>query len=765
MRTSRPADGHVLSNGRRRNRSLACTFLTVLGESETLFEDPPETPAPMFAVRAFKSAIFGTPHPAQPASPSNRSRKALFQNSLPQASALLPEPLKIVHLESTDRENVTKNLDFEPLVSPTKGILLTPGTGTTRRKNVTFRGIGSDEKSKAKDISRANLLGDTISDASLSRSHAAGLMENQPRQTSLTKALYKAKNGVSENHTNPSLSASKPKKNPALDRAKDRPVTVVEREWYDHDVVADVTIDLSNPQSRSGQHWKAEFEQYHRKSDREMKKIIKANQNVKSFAVKKDSEASDLSEKWRRELSRVAAMESKVTDLATQLAATRTQDSRETPDQTKLVNDLARQTALAIRYKEKADNYKVALMKKRIKLAPETDRFEDVSPQDTGAESNQRKLDFTLKEHESQEMATLRSELDRFRNSAEAAEEKAAKLETENLALQAAIDRLRQEMKTSELKRQAKEESFQRREEVLKASKADCDAQLLALLSKNEALLQDVQRHRTDPPTSECKIIKEHKEISSSEIPWDKAGAGQATGGQDHSTPRKHANKHRPELSMVDIWILEGQDSALSPEKPPKKHDQVERPPEVLKEIAQNPVREDENRKPYRTTQGSAPLIENPPPSKVQPAYESPRSSTLISPNKLPTSGAKRVPTRRSTNNSPHPSMLNPASGPPDAVSSTYHSAHQLTNSDRQKQEQQEKQQPKAPLSALTQTKSALGQATDLVPVAAPTATGTQGREDLEMPPPADRKEAMRARAAQRMAERRRAREGMGKEA
>lgn len=719
----------------------------------------------MFAVRAFKSAIFGTPHPAQPASPSNRSRKALAQNSSPQPSAPLPEPLKTVHLESRDNENVSKKLDFEPLVSPTKGILLTPGTGTTRRKNVTFRGIVSDEKAKGKDISSGNLLGDTTSDASLSRSQATGLMENQPRQTSLTKALYKAKNELSENHAHRSLSASKPKKKPAFDHEKDRPVTVVERAWYEPDVVADVTIDLSNPQSRSGKHWKAEFEQYHRKSDREMKKIIKANQNVKSFAVKKDSEASDLSEKWQREMSRVAAMEKKVTDLATQLAATRTQDSRETPDQTKLVNDLAWQTALAIRYKQKADSYKVALMKTNINLAPETDKFEDVIPQGTEAEVNQRKSDLNLKEHEGHEMATLRLELDRFRNSAEAAERKAAKLETENLALQAAIDKLRQEMKTLELKRQAKEEIFQRREEVLKASKADCDAQLLALLSKNEALLQDVQRYRTDPSTSESNIIKEHEEVSSSQIPWDRGAAGEPTGGQDYSTPSKHANKHGPESPMVDIWILEGQDFAPPPEKPPKKDDQVDHPSKVLKEIAQNPVRVDENRKPYRTTQGSAPSIENPPPFKVQPAYESLRSSTLISLNKVLTSGAKRMSTRRSTNDPSHPSMLNPDSGSPDPVSSTHHSAHQLTNSVHHHHHHQQKQQPTAPLSALTHTKPALTQTTSLVPVAAPTATGAQGRKDSEMPPPADRKEAMRARVAQRMAEKRKAREGIGKEA
>lgn len=737
---------------------LPSPFSLVLGDSETFLEDPPETPAPMFAVRAFKSALFGTPHPAQPVSPTNRSRKAVAQNSLPTASTLFPEPLKTVQLEPKDREDIIKKLDFEALVSPTKGILMTPGIGTTRRKNVTFRGIGSDEKPKAKDSSGVSLLGDTISEASLSRSQAAGLLENQPRQTSLTKALYKAKNGGSGGNMIRSPSVSRSNKNAALDRENDRPVPVTEKEGNDPNVATDMTIDLSNPHSRSGQHWKAEFEQYHKKSDREMKKIIKVNQNVKSFAVKKDSEASGLGEKLRRELSKVAAMESKVTDLATQLAATRTQDSKETPHQTKLVNDLARQTALAIRYKQKADSYKVALMKKSIGLASETDRLEDVVPQDTGVKSNQCMSDLNSTAHQRKDMASLRSELDRFRSSAEAAKQKAAKLETENLALQAEIDKLRQEMKISELKRQAREESLQRREEVLKASKADCDAQLLTLLAKNEALLQDVQPHHIDPPTSERKIFKNHNEISSNKISRDKAAAGKTAGGQDRSKPRKHANSYEPESSMADIWILGGQDSTLPLEKPQKNRDSVKNPPKVLKEITQNPVREDENRKPYRTTQSSIPSLENPPLSKIQPAYESPHPLIPLSPRRLPTSGAKRMLARRSTSSSPRPPMLNSASSPPEPVPSTEHPTQRFVNSDRQ-------QQPTSSISAPTKNKSTLNQGASLAPVAAPTGTGAEGRKASEMPAPADRKDAMRARTAERMAEKRKAREGRGKEA
>src|SRR5688572_26253027 len=72
---------------------------------DTTVADQPDTPAPVFAARAFKSVLFG----AQGA-PSN-----------PKA----PCPSTVA-------------LDVKDTPSKPPGILLTPGTGTTRRKRVSF---------------------------------------------------------------------------------------------------------------------------------------------------------------------------------------------------------------------------------------------------------------------------------------------------------------------------------------------------------------------------------------------------------------------------------------------------------------------------------------------------------------------------------------------------------------------------------------------------------------------------------------------------
>src|SRR3569833_257094 len=81
-------------------------------KDDTQFEQP-DTPAPVFAARAFKTALFGTPARVDRA------------------------PLPAVNTVA-----VTKDIcgdDKEPK-SPAKppGILLTPGTATARRKRVSF---------------------------------------------------------------------------------------------------------------------------------------------------------------------------------------------------------------------------------------------------------------------------------------------------------------------------------------------------------------------------------------------------------------------------------------------------------------------------------------------------------------------------------------------------------------------------------------------------------------------------------------------------
>ncbi len=74
--------------------------------------EQPDTPAPVFAVRALKTALFGTPAPKETRPwDSGKGRES-----------------QLVETASSDPKSPNKPV----------GILLTPGTGTSRRKRVSF---------------------------------------------------------------------------------------------------------------------------------------------------------------------------------------------------------------------------------------------------------------------------------------------------------------------------------------------------------------------------------------------------------------------------------------------------------------------------------------------------------------------------------------------------------------------------------------------------------------------------------------------------
>ncbi|KAK0512745.1 hypothetical protein JMJ35_004762 [Cladonia borealis] len=100
--------------------------------------EPPETPAPLFVVRAFKTAIFGTPHPVQ--REAKQAGKASEEDKAGTQRAASEKPQDRESIErDTDTGNETEraaSIRLDTLASPAKGILMTPGTTTTRRKTV-----------------------------------------------------------------------------------------------------------------------------------------------------------------------------------------------------------------------------------------------------------------------------------------------------------------------------------------------------------------------------------------------------------------------------------------------------------------------------------------------------------------------------------------------------------------------------------------------------------------------------------------------------
>ncbi|KAM9875338.1 hypothetical protein VDGL01_10569 [Verticillium dahliae] len=279
---------------------------------DTTFAEQPDTPAPVFAARALKSAIFGTP--------------ARVEDNAPNFSQL------------AQQQTTESRMDDEDSRTPLKpqGILLTPGTGTSRRKRLSFdhNTVDRVDPTRGKSRSRDNGHGKFPSSFTPQDEGSAS------KRTRLTETMEKSRRSNS-------ASGSSPARRNVNGHSS-------EEEWEEADdddnCMHDITVDLNEPFSRSGKYWKSEFEQYHHDARAEMEKLLKYKQLAKSYAKMKDAEAVDLNEKLKEEQEKIVKMEKKITEMAAQMATRRLDgDEGENPQ---LMKDLARQTALAVQYRD-----------------------------------------------------------------------------------------------------------------------------------------------------------------------------------------------------------------------------------------------------------------------------------------------------------------------------------------------------------------------------------------------------------------------------
>ena len=276
----------------------------------------------MFAARAFKSAIFGTPARPDPATDDRQLQTGQKEDAVETTSSM--------------RDRAT------PGRLP--GILLTPGTATSRRKRVSFgHNVEYDESSDTKPVFKID-----------KNARKPGLFGDKPKQprTVLAQAL--------ENSRNQHNKAAAEEKQSVAGADDDNAWEEVDDNDNDNNGGdPDVTVDLNEPHSQSGRYWKSQFQRYQEDAKVEMSKLLKYKQLAKSYAKMKDSEAGDMHAKLREEKDRVAQMEARITQLANQIARTRTKGSDH--DYQELISDLTRQTALAVQYRNQVKELEAML--------------------------------------------------------------------------------------------------------------------------------------------------------------------------------------------------------------------------------------------------------------------------------------------------------------------------------------------------------------------------------------------------------------------
>jgi hypothetical protein len=308
-------------------------------------------------------------------------------------------------------ENMTDNTSRTP-PKPPQGILLTPGTGTSRRKRVSFDHQAVEKAETATGRARKRAEGGSrISKLFSSQKNGANA-----KKTQQTDRDNNATAPVSE----------RPPPEPTFD-ADDSADDGWEEEEVDN-CMHDITLDLNEPLSRSGKYWKSEFEQYHQDARAEMEKLLKYKQLAKSYAKMKDAEAIDLSHKLKEEQEKMVAMEKRITEMAAQIANRR--QTGDVDDSADLMKNLAKQTALAVQYRTQVQDLEA--------MVGENEGGNDADPENrrrrNGASPRTQK---TLLETQRElrrarshikENADLRAQLRRLQAKLDIAEEKAAQL-------------------------------------------------------------------------------------------------------------------------------------------------------------------------------------------------------------------------------------------------------------------------------------------------------------------------------------------------
>ncbi|KAJ5775314.1 uncharacterized protein N7511_000325 [Penicillium nucicola] len=400
------------------------------GEDSKLFE-PPETPAPVFAIRAFKSALFGTPGADE------------------EDGKHVSKPTISPHQRSKTGEDAMLN----PTGSPTKSILVTPGTIVNRRKTVSFGESVVDNEGKRPGSASKPARTPPNPTGNLSIQWMSGSSDGSGKPRSrLTQTLMDARDNASKNVDSVQSEETGGEVKPVSSRTKEIPDE-------------DVTINLEDPHSESGKYWKTEFDNYRLRTNKEIKKLIHYRSIAKSYARKKDFEAMRLADKLKEEEEKVAEMERHVSRLASTMVGEGSKVDKE-----QLIQDLTKQTALALQYKQQVTALRSTLEKHDVvsDAAYITENQKEESSSKPPSDEL-RVVRQELKEANTkiEEMQRHQSELSTLQTLAQSSEKKAQTLEQENNTLKQTLARVKQEMSRYEGRRKDKETKLKQRESRL----------------------------------------------------------------------------------------------------------------------------------------------------------------------------------------------------------------------------------------------------------------------------------------------------------
>ncbi|WEW56617.1 hypothetical protein PRK78_002065 [Emydomyces testavorans] len=435
--------------------------------------DAPETPAPVFAYKAFKNAVLGTPAEVDedreltvPIKPLNTT----YQRSDELVKKLTKTQSEKEKMSQPEQPLPPPKEPTQPMPSPTKSILLTPGTAATRRKTVSF-GEGVVDNERKRSASDASPRRDLLS-GNISRQWPASISDPPKRsRNNLTPSFLEVRGNKSNRNDELFDIGEKKETTPTKKtvQAATQPTKGLVEEVED-----DITTNLNEPRSQSGIYWKSEYESYRAKSDREFRKLIENRSLTDSFARMKEAEANRLADRLKQQEEKVKEMERCLTELAAGMAEKLNTGEPKNED---MVKELSQQTALTLKHKYKAASMRRALEK-------HGSLKNDDSPPDSESKQNAVALNLRkVQEELDRANAQLKAQghlhdLEKLQELAQNSEQKASKLEAENISLKRDLAKVKKEILNYEERRKSKEAKLKRRHQVLESRVKEYSEQL-----------------------------------------------------------------------------------------------------------------------------------------------------------------------------------------------------------------------------------------------------------------------------------------------
>ncbi|KAL2143209.1 hypothetical protein VTI28DRAFT_213 [Corynascus sepedonium] len=509
----------------------------------------PDTPAPVFAVRALKTALFGTPAP--------RDRRAASKTAKDRTTQQSGDPAALT--------------DKSPAKPP--GILLTPGTGTTRRKRVSFN---HDVKQGSGGTARASTTG--LPDDCPGKFPSPWVDRNGSEANSRPKT--KLQQAMESSRKSNATDTDSDIKDFAYSSKEQEDAWEEVEEDDESDFDADVTTDLNEPHSRSGKYWKSYFETYHNDAKTEMEKLVKYKHLAKSYAKMKDAEALELNQRLKEEQEKVKALEEKVAEMSRPSAFASRRKGGEN-DQV-LLDEVKKQTALAAEYKLQVEELENLLQ-------DNIDEGEDGRQRQrrTASPRTQRTLMETQRElrrarSQLRELEKLQEERDRLKSDLKFAEQRASKLSEENRKLSSEISQSMSRVQDLEKRLEESKGSYEKLKDDAKSRYLEAQQVLQkknAKISELQEEIESLKRGEAAPSratrSTRAKSLDEKATAPRSLEPAEKEGArltNDIEERQNHRIREKGVigsaalvgSKHKMKRSVEDLKRAPHNDETLA---------------------------------------------------------------------------------------------------------------------------------------------------------------------------------------------------------